>query len=1046
MKALLRPLPLLLLLVIPPSISSAQEEAGNTPMRADEEAKEESVIELSPFEVTTQNDDRYYASNSISGSRLDVPIQDLPLTIEVLTAEFVKDTGATDLRESLRYSAGIVLQSQNDAYGTYDNAGGVNNPEGATGDRGQSSFKIRGFVTNNTLRNGFRRQHATDTVNIDRVEVVRGPSALLYGVGNFGGVVNYIPKRPLESRSSELTFGIGSDGWKRGALDTTGPLPWGFGYRLTAATEKADHWTKSRDSEQYFVSPVLKWNFWKTRILLDLEYGTAKDTGTGFQSVRTPTIVGLGIFDTDRLETFGFLEFDDKDPRTFRWSGPDTFLNTKSLNFNATVEQELLKNMYVLVGYNRSEVEFDQRDIFGGLATFASPSVAPPIVQPLLATIEAIQIIDGSNSDVRIPIGNAVLQYSWNGSNTRIDWDQVRAEFNYSYKAFPNSKWLKSEHSVLLGYSWERQQTENLGRVMDGVGFYYKNPTDSNPIRFDQPTDGQDAVALLDNFISGQTVENKGLYGVYSGRFLNDRLFIVAGVREDTTSNNDGFTQELTGRNPRRTELLESEVTKMTSQYGVSFQVLNGLSLYALRSEGVEPNFGGQRDGLGRSLESSVAQSEEVGVKVNLFDSRIAATFSVFKIKREGVPGFYWWAPAPVQGRFNRDANIVYRMNGVGSGGQVAWNPELQATLSPGDAGYNRYVAEASNLWQAAKATLDSNGRPVAFQQANQVDLNGDGVFQSTEGDGQTYWYLNASHPAGAAFLDAVFANLQDEFDRPRDERLDGDPWPGWLYIGQQFADNDYVTNFAAKDISSVGDLPNRFTPIEDQSEGFEAQVIWTPNDNFQLLLNYSNVKRQITAPGSLVEYPFADGNWDRWANWYFPNANWGLAGVAPNIAYPGGTTIPDPRGGGGTINLPNQDTSVWSGVGWGLGESLDDTPEHVVSWWARYDLHPQLFEPLAGLQMGFGGQWESGREYASAFTTAGQLKQNETGTSIKAFTEPRLTINLMLKYGFDIGREKRGARVDVQLNVDNALDDTDQYGLVYAPGRSWRLITNINF
>ncbi|MCD8481640.1 MAG: Plug domain-containing protein [Verrucomicrobia bacterium] len=141
------------------------------------------IFELSPFEVNTSGDDRYYASNAISGSRLDVRIQDMPLSIEVITSEFFTDTGSTNLRDALRYSAGIMLQTQNDAFqaGT-DNFGGVNNPEGATSAKGDSSFKIRGFVTNNTLRNGFRRQHATDTINIDRVEVVRGPSALLYGV------------------------------------------------------------------------------------------------------------------------------------------------------------------------------------------------------------------------------------------------------------------------------------------------------------------------------------------------------------------------------------------------------------------------------------------------------------------------------------------------------------------------------------------------------------------------------------------------------------------------------------------------------------------------------------------------------------------------------------------------------------------------------------------------------------------------------------------------------------------------------------------------
>jgi hypothetical protein len=91
---------------------------------------------------------------------------------------------------------------------------------------------------------------------------------------------------------------------------------------------------------------------------------------------------------------------------------------------------------------------------------------------------------------------------------------------------------------------------------------------------------------------------------------------------------------------------------------------------------------------------------------------------------------------------------------------------------------------------------------------------------------------------------------------------------------------------------------------------------------------------------------------------------------------------------------------------------------------------------------LALGGQWESSREYASAFTTAGQRKQNETGEQIKATTDPRLTINVMAKYTWI--QDKYDAFV--QLNVDNVLDDTDQYGFIWAPGLSWKLNMGITF
>lgn len=957
-----------------------------------DDLSDDTVFVLSPFEVSTGQDDRYFASNAISGSRLDVRIQDMPLSIEVITSEFVRDTGSTNLRDSLRFSAGIMLQSQNDAFqaGT-DNFGGVNNPEGATSAKGDSSFKIRGFVTNNTLRNGFRRQHATDTINIDRVEVVRGPSALLYGVGNFGGVVNYLTKSPLPHQANEVTFGFGKDGWLRSTVDTTGPLPKGFGYRLTAAWEKSDDWTDIRNREHWFISPVLEWNWKKTKLTLDFEVGSAEDRGIGFKSVRAPTLVGVPIFQADRLETYGFLEFEGKNPRTFRWSGPDTYLLTDSWNANIELQQGLMENMFLLVGYNHSNVKFNTRDVFGGISTFTLPTAAPVRARPLLATIEAIQIIDGQNSDVRIPVENAVFQYNWTGVEQEFDWDQVRAEWVYTRKLFEESRWFRSNHSLLLGYSWEKQKSETTGfrtaDSPDGFNFFFKNPTDSTPIRFAAPTDGSPELPLNPFDLSGSTAANTGMYAVYSARFYNDRLFLIGGIRRDSSESKDGF-YELIGSRQGRIFFDDSKVVKDTSQFGISYEVIDGLNIFALRSEGVEPNFGGQRDGLGRALDSSVAESREVGVKLTLFGGKLAATVSVFKIERSGVPFSYWWAPAPVRGVFRRDDDIVYRMN--------EWNLDRFPN--------NPYLATAAAQWEAAKAS------GALFEAVNAVD-------------GRTYQYLNASTPEGAAYLDQVFSALKAEFAKPRAERTDNDPWAGWLFDGEAGADSN--VNFASLDWSS-GDF---FQSISDESKGWEMQLIWSPTESFQFLFNYSHVKRTVANPGSFVKYPFAEGNWDRWATWYFPNANWGLAGVSPEEAYPGG-----PAG------LPNPDTSTWTGIGWGRGESLDDTPEHAVSWWGMYSFNRDF---LSGLQIGLGGNWESKREYASAFTSAGQRKQNETDTTIKAYSDPRLTMNAMVKYTFKVFNE---GDTFVQLNVDNFLDDRKQYGLIYAPGISWRLQMGISF
>ena len=134
-----------------PVVARAQQtDASKTATPVAAVNNDEAII-LSPFTVTTDKDRGYQATNSVSGSRLNTAIKEIPMPIEVITEKFLRDTGSNDLRQGLRYSAGVLLQSQNDQGaqigGAYQGPGGVNNPEGATANPNQTTIKIRGYVT-----------------------------------------------------------------------------------------------------------------------------------------------------------------------------------------------------------------------------------------------------------------------------------------------------------------------------------------------------------------------------------------------------------------------------------------------------------------------------------------------------------------------------------------------------------------------------------------------------------------------------------------------------------------------------------------------------------------------------------------------------------------------------------------------------------------------------------------------------------------------------------------------------------------------------------
>lgn len=921
---------------------------------------EETVV-LSPFVVSTEKDRGYLATNSISGTRLNTPIKELPMPIEVITEQFLRDTGATDLRQSLRYSAGIILQSQNDqGSNAFFGAGGVHNPEGATANKTQSTYKIRGYISDVVLRDGYRRQSSTDSINISRVEVIRGPAALLYGIGNFGGIVNFLPKTPLHTKATDAGIVYGSHDFMRAWLDTTGPLmaDGKAAYRVTAAWQDTGNHTELYNEDRWFVSPSLAFKpFPKTNITVDFEMGEQQERGLGFQSVRARSDID-GIGQADRLQSSGFVEFAGKDNRTFRWSGPDTFRDSEQSNLRLQLTQEILPGLHFLAGYNRSNVEFDALDVNGSMRQ----NVGPVGLRDTI-TVIPIDVANGSSEFSRAQTPNTIFEYLWSRNHEDNTRDQARFEATWAFNLFEDRKWLEIDNSFLVGRSIEKADlTTRFNRSANNM-FNYKRPTDTSYIRFGRQGDGSPDVSMVDVNRIISEAENTGDYAVYQGKFLDERLVIVAGARTDENDNAvSSFTFHPTASSSSVTRPSQRETT---TQLGAIIRLTQSLSIYGLKAEGLQPNFDGRRDAAGDPLGPVLAKSEEIGLKVEFLDGRISGTISKFKIERTGVPFGQWWMPT-LKGNFDSSRPVIYNVG------------NFSPSSAPGGSNGGNGAADAAlPQWNAGIAA------------GSIYQLNGQ-------------WYVNATQSAGAAYLDRVF-NLT---------KTTNPGWPGWLYI------SDSHTNNSWEDRGDGGGYQS-FVQQEDESDGWDAQLMFTPNENLQFVVTYANTKRVITNPGRFIRYPHPE---NRWAVWYFPDGNWGLSGYALDEVYT------DPN-----------DTSTWTGIGWGAGQSRDDTPKHAVSGWASYRFTDGR---LNGLVFGFGGQWESEREYFSGITVAGQKQTSGAGQLIVLKHKPRLNLDLMARYPFKL----RGHDAFFQLNVNNVAGDKDLYGLIYAPGRSMRLELGYNF
>lgn len=170
------------------------------PINAQTESDDE-VFDLNPFTVTEEQGG-YKATTSISGTAMRTSLMNVPMSINVITSEFLEDSLIGDFNEALDYNTSITQSGR---------LNGGPRPE---------IFSIRGFRSRNTLVDGVTGGIYIPTQLIDRIEVVKGPNTL-YGQSDPGGLINVITKTPLAEDGGKVTVRIGENGWLQGLADVT---------------------------------------------------------------------------------------------------------------------------------------------------------------------------------------------------------------------------------------------------------------------------------------------------------------------------------------------------------------------------------------------------------------------------------------------------------------------------------------------------------------------------------------------------------------------------------------------------------------------------------------------------------------------------------------------------------------------------------------------------------------------------------------------------------------------------------------------------------
>lgn len=636
--------------------------------QSENDLTDDDILVLSPFEVNTSSDVGYRSTNSTSGTSLNTAIKDLPMALQVINREFIDDFAASDLDESLVYAAGVFTennQASNSVGATRTgNSGDRSISSSAGGDRFANVVYIRGLATPFQNRMGFRYGGLVvtpssgialggllDSVNTERIEVVKGPNSLLYGVGVLTGIVNVIPKRPLSEPRYEFGIKAGSEDFLRLEADMTGPIdiegvPGELNYRLAGSYEDRGNWTDFRNkSTEYWVAQLEYKPSRAAQLFLEYQQGNTHFDGIGSQwiyddvndahdtefrneydegyawarhegtidSLRRidPTVFERNLSVTDQngvqRNQAGFRLLDDPFvggglPDSYRITGPDTYAERDERNFIADFEFYPIDGLTINVGGFWSDQETFERNLQVNSGGVGNPISFYDTTMPTdtqlrgiwesgglygVSMQQSVRDVFGLNFNVDqtqypgdwiLPVTSddvKLIEYWWRDRKVKSRSEQYRARVTYTFDAELFGE--ESTHTFLAGISYIRDDVDfpdgsinranarsnpkkdDAGNYLyddlyggeviasldqsgvqvldpyDNDGLYYRSIANFEPIYFDGRNDGvsgHNTVRDGDRYLN-QLIEQTGFYGVYQGKFFQDRLEIIAGVRKD---------------------------------------------------------------------------------------------------------------------------------------------------------------------------------------------------------------------------------------------------------------------------------------------------------------------------------------------------------------------------------------------------------------------------------------------------------------------------------------------------------------------------------
>jgi iron complex outermembrane receptor protein len=582
-------------------IASALIASAQTPTPAPAKPDTDETILLNPFDVTAGSNKGYMATNTISGTAMNTPLKEVPMAINVITAEFLADSLVGNFEQALDYNSAITQTSRLP----------VNNRNDA--------FAIRGFRNRNTLVDGVITGEFIPPQMIDRIEIVKGPNTL-YGQSDPGGLINVISKRPQGGNRLSLGLRAGDNGLFGADFDGNVVAGNGrLGLRLVGAHNTTDGYRTIDGNDSTFLGVAGDVKLAQDTTAVFHVSGSETDGISSQRSTfsfeliptdlnrdgRIDTTVVNGITETTARYNNTFL------PRDYTSATDATRYEQESKFLQFGLRQRLGRHANIQYMFVRTDQDMDMT--FREFNTFnpagssdANHSAQTNSNRTDVHTLNSLVTVTTGPLTHRLLVG------------ARYSWDQTEGATHSLRTLGPGTERATLDRLISQGRRIRLFLTKN--DVLSGVKYWLDDTPTAQEMRTLGTRGGN--VYVAESRVSSAYISD-------SIAMLNNRLKLLTGLRYVRIRS-------------QSTDLAGAKIGRINDQDDTSYQVgatydlTTRIAAYANTATAFNPN--GFDAITGTFFDPELSRAFEVGLKFeDLWQGRLGGSVSLFKIRKENV-------------------------------------------------------------------------------------------------------------------------------------------------------------------------------------------------------------------------------------------------------------------------------------------------------------------------------------------------------------------------------------------------------------------------